>query len=267
MAFFDLLVPIPIRKQLLQNLSAYDVAKLNIVFRGFLDPSEKVSYLNPLRDLIRDINEMHALEAHGMRLLLFGNDVQALQQRLDNPERYFQKYGHRRKLQIYLTGHCPVLAKTIQIQDRTVRFSINGTPNEFSICKDTLQINKMKTRILYEGLSPDTNFIMSFGASTLSSERRGFWLLVPDIPDGTVEQLRIYVPSLMDREWGQVRFPCREALRLSRCIVRRARLSSFLTDILCMCLNIRTIGVAYLSSSGLQPIEPHGRQRQMRICN
>jgi hypothetical protein len=265
MALFDLLVPAPIRKQLLQNLSAYDVAKLNLAFRGFLDPSEKVSYLNPLRDLIWDINEMHALETHGMRLLLLGNDVLALQQRLDNPEQYLRRHGHRRKLQIYLTGHCPVLAKNTQIQDRIIRFSINSTPNEYSIFKDTMQMSTMKARILYQSLGPDKNFIMSFGASTLFSGSCGFWL---PVSDGTVD-LRIYVPSFTDREWGKVQFPCREAVRLSKCVLRRARLSSFLADTLCMCLNIRTIGVAYLSSSGLQPIEPHGRQwlqRQMSIC-
>jgi hypothetical protein len=267
MPLFDLLVPFPVRTQLLSNLSAYDVAKLNLVFRGFLDSSEKESYLNPLRDLIWNIHEFKALQAHGMRLLLVGNDVLALQQRLEQPGRYIQKYGHSRKLRIYLTGHCPVLVKSTQIRDRMIEFSIDSTPSKYSIFEDTLQIRKMKARILYESLRPDTNFIMSFGASTPMNERSGFWLQVPDIPDVTVD-LRIFVPSFEDREWGKVQFPCREALRLSQCVLRRAFLLSFLADIICICLRIRVVGVAYLSSSGLQPVGPYGRlwlERQMSI--
>ncbi|KAF2818240.1 hypothetical protein CC86DRAFT_435067 [Ophiobolus disseminans] len=253
MPLFNLFVPYSVRTQLLQSLSAYDAAKLDIVFPGFLDPREKNLFLNPLRDLVWDVNEVRALEAYGMRLLLLGNDVMALQERLHYPRSYIKKHGHSRKLRIYLTGYCPVLAKTTQIRDRMVGFSVNSTPSAYSMFEDTVQIRNIKSRITYEGLSPDTNFTMSFGASIESSAHRSFWLQVPETLDATVD-LRIYVPSFKDREWGKVYFPSREALRLSRCVLRRAWLLSCFTDVLRMCFNIRIISVAYLSSSGLHPV-------------
>lgn len=264
MPLFDLLVALPIRKPLLQSLSAYDIAKVNMLYQGFLDPEEKEFYLNPIRDLIWDVKEVQALEKYGMRLLLFGNDLLALRQRLQNPRSYIRKYGHRRKLRIYLTGHCPVMVKNTSVRDRIIGFSVNSSPSRYSMFEDTIQIIK---KITYENLSPDTDFIMSFGASTRSNERCGFWLKVPEVPDATVD-LRIYIPSFEDREWGKVQFPCREALRLSQCVLRRAWLLSFFTNIISMCFDIRTVGVAYLPSSGLQPVGLHGRlwlQKQMSI--
>jgi hypothetical protein len=268
MSLFNLLIPVPIRTELLRNLSAYDVAELNKVFRGFLDPSEKLSYLNPLRDLIWDTNKLQALEVHGMRILLLGNDVSALQQRVEDPEQYIQRYGHSRKLQICLTGYFPVLLKTTQIRDRMIDFTISGAASKYSVSKDTAQIRKMEAQILYDDYSPDANFIMSFRASTQLNEYSGIWVQVLDIPDSTID-LRIYVPSAKDRQVGKVQFPRREALRLSQCVLRRARIWSLLADAACLCLNIRTVGAAYLSSSELRPVEPYGRiwlERQMGIC-
>lgn len=270
MGLFNLLVPVPVRTELLSNLSAWDVAKLNAVFRGFLDPSERLYYLNPVRDLVWNTNELRALEVYGMRLLLLGDDVSALQQRLEDPEQHIRRYGHNQKLQIYLTGYCPVMHKTTQVRDRTLEFTISGgTADKYSISEDTLQIRRMKARILYNDYSPDTMFIMSFGVSTRLNEHGGTWLQVLDIPDSTVD-LRIYVPSFKDRSCGKIQFPRREALRLSRSSLRRARIWSVLVDIVCMCLKIHTVGAAYISSSGLQHVEPHGRmwlEEQIHVCN
>jgi hypothetical protein len=78
MPLLSLFVPYPVRKQLLQSLSAYDVAKLDVAFRGILSRQERKLYLNPLRDLVKDINKVQALKAYRMRLLILGNNVLAL---------------------------------------------------------------------------------------------------------------------------------------------------------------------------------------------
>lgn len=62
-------------------------------------------YLSPVRDLIWDMTELLALETYCMRLLLMGNDISALQDRVQHLRRYIRKHGHSRKLQIYLVGH------------------------------------------------------------------------------------------------------------------------------------------------------------------
>jgi hypothetical protein len=48
MPLFDLLIPYETRRELLQNLSAYDVAKLDVVLGGFLDSKEREVYLSPI---------------------------------------------------------------------------------------------------------------------------------------------------------------------------------------------------------------------------
>jgi hypothetical protein len=98
MPLFDFLIPYETRRELLQNLSAYDVAKLDVVLGGFLDPKERDVYLSPVRDLIWNMTELGALEAHGMQILLMGNDISALQDRVQHPRRYIRKHGHSRKL-------------------------------------------------------------------------------------------------------------------------------------------------------------------------
>jgi hypothetical protein len=267
MPLFDLFVPYPIRKQLLRNLSAYDIAIVDVVLGKLLDSNEREYYLNPLRDLVWDLAEIQSLEAYGMKLLLIGNDVLALQRRLQQPQYYIRKYGHNRKLQIYLVGYCPVMIKTTGIRDRLIRFSLFGAPNAHSIFEDTNEMRCMKARVISGTLNTNAIFIMSFGASAQANERRGFWLHVPIIPDLTID-LRVYIPSSHDRMWEEIRFPCREALRLSRCVLRRAWLLSYFIDILCMCLNIHAGSVAYLTSSGVQSVRPYEffwLQRQIDI--
>ena len=193
-----------------------------------------------------------------MRLLLIGNDVLALQQRLQHPQHYIRKYVHSRKLHIYLVGHCPVMTRTTEIRDRLINTSLFGAPSAHSIFEDTIQIRRMKAKVTYNDLSADTIFTMSFGSSTKANERHGFWRYVLNVPDLTVD-LRLYVPSFADRQWGEIRFPCREILRLSECVLRKAWLLFYLADVLRLCLNIHALSVAYLTSSGVQAVGPYGR--------
>jgi len=267
MPLFDLFVPYPLRRSILKSLSAYDVAKLEIVLGRFLDLEEREHYLNPLRDLVWDADEVKALEAYGLRLLLIGNDVLALQQRLQHPQQYIRKHGHSRKLQIYLIGHCPVISRTTEIRDRLINATLFGAPSAYSVFEDTIQIRQMKAKVTYDGLSADSIFLLSFGASTQATKRQGFWRHALDVPDLTVD-LKLYVPSFDDRQWGEVQFPYRETFHLSKCVLRKAWLLSYLSDILCMCLDIHALSVACLTSSGVQAVKLHRRlwlQRQIRI--
>ena len=258
MPLFDLLVPYPVRVQLLQYLSAYDVARLDMLLGRFLDSRERELYLNPLRDLVFDVAEVRALETYGMKLLLLGNDVSALQQRLRKPHHYIHGHGRKRKLQIYLIGYCPVITKTTGIRDRLLGFSLFGAPSTHRIFEDTLHMRAIKAKILYESLEPDAAFILSLGAPAHLSERPGSWFRVPTVPDVTVD-LRVYIPSLHDRQHAAYRFPLCEAWRLSRCMLRRAWPLSLLVDAFYILLRIHNLSAAYLTSSGLHTAEPYGR--------
>lgn len=97
-----------------------------MAFGGILSRRERKLNLNPLRDLVENIAKVQAHEAFGMRLLLLGNDVLALQQRLQSPQDYIRKYGHRRKLQIYLIWLCPMITKTTENRDKLLNFPLFG---------------------------------------------------------------------------------------------------------------------------------------------
>lgn len=257
MPLLSLFVPYPVRRQLLQSLSAYDIAKLDVVFGGILSRRERKLYLNPLRDLVEDIAEVQAHEAFGMRLLLLGNDVLALQQRLQSPQDYIRKYGHRRKLQIYLVGLCPMITKTTGIRDKLLNFSLFGAPSAQNVFRDTMQMKRIKAKALY-GSFILSMFVMSLGASQQQNKHHGFWLRAQAVPDSTID-LRFYIPSFLDRQRGEIHFPYREACNLSKCVLRKAWVLSYLVDLLRMCLNIHVLSVANLTSQGLHIIEPHGR--------
>jgi hypothetical protein len=258
MSLFSLFVEYPVRKRLLQALSAYDIAKLDVVFGGFLPHPERQLYLNPIRDLIENTDEVQDLEAYGMKLLLFGNDVLALRQRLQHPQDYIRKHGHSRRLQVYLVGLCPVFTKTTGIRDRLLSFSLSGARDADGTSEDTIQMRLLKAEAVYGDLSPRTEFIMSLGAPYRPSKQRGFWLHVQAVPDPTVD-LRLYVPSFLDRQRREVLFPHREACHLSMCILRKAWLLSCLADVLRMCFGLHVLSVANLTSRGLYIVGPHGR--------
>lgn len=86
------------RKQRLRDLSAYDVAKLAVVFPESLYTQEMEVYMNPLRDFFDNMNEVQALEDYGMKLVLLGNDILTLRHLLDFSEEYISTHGDSRKL-------------------------------------------------------------------------------------------------------------------------------------------------------------------------
>lgn len=267
MPFCSLLRPYPVRKRLLQNLSAYEIAKLDVTFRRILGHSERAFYLNPLRDLFEDIAEVQALETYGMKLLLLGNDVLALLQRLQRPRHHMRQHAHCRKLQLYLIGLCPVLSDTTEARDRLLNFSLFGARTADSMSEDTIQMRLLRAEAVYENLSPKTMFIMSFGGRNQPNKHRGSWLHVQTVPDSDVD-LRVYVPSFLDRQRREVHFPYSEARHISKCVTRKAWLLPCLSDILRMVLGIHVLCVAFLTSRGIQLVGPHGRlwsQKHMSI--
>jgi hypothetical protein len=264
MPLFNLLIPYETRRQLLQLLSAYDVAKLDMVLGRFLDFKEREVYLNPVRDLIWDMTELRALEANGMKLLLIGNDISALQERVQHPRRYIRKHGHSRELQIYLVGHFPVMCKTTGIRDRLISYTLSSTPSKSSLFQDTLQARKLKYRAIQASIGKDAQFLMSFGACTHANEFQGFWLHIPDIPDLTID-LRVYVPSFGDRLVGEVQLPCRETLRLSKCVLRSCGILSFISDILYMYFGGNPLNLAHLTASGILAVEAIQGQTQITV--
>lgn len=245
MSLWALLVPYPVRRQILQSLLAYDIAKLEVATGGFLSPKERQLYLQPLHDLVEDIAEVRALEAYGMRLLLLGNDVSALQQRLKSPQDYIRRHNQHQKLTIYLVGLCPVFTKTTGIRDRILTSSLFGTRNAQSVFEDTNQIRRLKARVVYESLSQETMFIMSLGASHQQSA--GFWVSAQTVPDSTID-LKLYVPSFLDRQRGEVCFPYRE------CRIAKVWSLSYLEDLFRVYLHNHVFSAADLSSQGLRVI-------------
>ncbi|KAF2185379.1 hypothetical protein K469DRAFT_476679, partial [Zopfia rhizophila CBS 207.26] len=212
----DILIPYETRSTLIQYLSAYDTAKLNLSLNYILDDSEQQRYINPIRDLIWDVSDMRDLEQEGMKLILFGNDVLALEQRLRNTRQYLKVHKHTQRLQIYLIGIFPIREKTDESLSRMVRFSLGGKPNNHRIIKDQLQLQMLKQKVDEDDWDSNENFLMAFGAPTnlFVEEEKGFWYEIPEVPDSTVN-LKVYVPTFFDRKCGDIHIPFLDIPKIS----------------------------------------------------
>jgi hypothetical protein len=115
----------PIRKAVLQYISAYDAAKLALLHLLCLTSWERERYLKPIRDLVWDTEELEMLSREGMSLVLLGSAVHVLGQRLNQTRQYEATQG-KRKLRVYLVGAFPILSRSPEILRRLINFSISG---------------------------------------------------------------------------------------------------------------------------------------------
>lgn len=212
----DIVVPYECRKVLLQHLSAYDIAKLDLCLGHFLDRREQEMYLDPVRDLFWNIATMRKLLKEGMKLLLLGNDVSALEQRLKQTRRYTEEHGSKRRLQVFLVGSFPVWEKDAEILDEMIQFSPGRTTCRLRMFKDKVQFRRIQQQFGESNAKSGKRFLMSFGATSdlARKESKGFWTKVPDTPDLTID-LRIYVPCFQDRIWNEIRIPPGDISRIS----------------------------------------------------
>ena len=213
----------PIRTRVLHHLSAYDAAKLDSLCICILRRLEKKMYLDPARDIIQNVIEMQLLIKEGMQLLLIGNDVAALFQRLRDTREYLKKNGARR-LTIYLVGTFPLRASAT-IKDRLIRFSPIMDSNDVRSSKDRQELRVLDWAMGHGG--SDRKFIMSFNMPLNSRQDTdyGVWHQIHGIPEKTID-LRVYVPSFRDRSEGVCRFRATDVVRLlasDRLVLRHVR--------------------------------------------
>ena len=80
-----------------------------------------------MRDLIGNLSEMSALLQGGMKLILLGKGVPALEERLHNIKSYWRRHSHKRKLNIFLIGSFPIYGKSSEALRRFMKFSYSDT--------------------------------------------------------------------------------------------------------------------------------------------
>ncbi|KAF2843901.1 hypothetical protein T440DRAFT_530834 [Plenodomus tracheiphilus IPT5] len=114
-----------------------------------------------------------------MKLILLGDDVRALEQRLHESNQHVECHANRR-LRIYLVGTFPAMGREKASVDRLVNFNTFGTPTEF------------------------------FG-----DVEEGLWNKVADVPDKTID-LRVYVPTFNDMLEKEVRLTMLDLSRICR---------------------------------------------------
>lgn len=252
----DILVPYETRKELFSNLSAFDIAKLDVALGHILNENEQSFYLRPVRDIIWNIPEMNSLALAGMKIVICGYDICLFYQRLYNTKKYLRIYGHRKRLQIYLFGVFPFDAYTDAY--RMLYFSISKTPYLDRVRRDEEELKKLY-QTSYGGplISSIHGFIMSFGAP-IEERSRGLWYLETDLPDQTID-LRIYIPSYNDRYRGEVYLPHTIVPGLFGFNTRRSR--SF--RLIAFYVGLRTLAVYY---NHLTPGETQGHEEILRFC-
>jgi hypothetical protein len=203
----------PIRKRILNYISAFDAAKLDSLQLCVLTRPEGRIYLKPLRDLVWNVPEVERLSEEGMKLTLLGDSAYALEQRLHATQRYLDSHGNGR-LQIYILGTFPIFTPTTSTLDRLVGFSTTGVSNFMRIFGDKYQLRRI---CAITNADAERTFLMSFSAPMRLSAKngKGLWYRVDDVPDQTVE-LWVYVPSFNDRLREEVRFTPLDILRIAR---------------------------------------------------
>jgi hypothetical protein len=208
--FLDLFILYDARKRILQHLSAWEIAKLDVCLGHVLDDHELTAYIRASRDLFFNVKEMDCLVAEGMKLVLLGNDVRLLHTRLQDPVSYLKRSRTEKKLQIYLLGVFPVQIRDKHLLHRMLTFCIHENPDLARFDYDKAAFEAIRRR------GPkDKLFMMSFSAPFKGGriEDRGFWHRV-ETPDAFVD-LRVYVPCFRDRAVGEVMVQPLELSRLS----------------------------------------------------
>lgn len=193
----DLLIPHESRKGILQRLSAWDVAKLDLCLGRILDEQERLVYLNPIRDMFYPVAELEILLKGGMKLVLLGNDIPHLYRRLKDPGRYARTNGDKR-LHIYLLGMFPVQLENKNLLGRMIKFSVCNNPHPARVDYDQAAFKAIQSQ------SPNGAFLTSFGVPVHEGriEDRGFWHICQEIPERSIK-LKLYVPCFRDRLLGQ----------------------------------------------------------------
>ncbi|KAF1972528.1 hypothetical protein BU23DRAFT_643832 [Bimuria novae-zelandiae CBS 107.79] len=202
----NILTPYESRKIILQCLSAWYIAKLDLCLGGILDKNERFTYLNPIRDIFHHVSELDDLLRAGMKLVLLGNDVPYLQKRLKDPRRYAQQ---DRDLQIYLLASFPVQQEEQGLVNKMIRFCVNETPDSARVTYDRTCFKVLQM------LQPQGMFLMSFGVPIVDGriERRGSWYSA-EAPDISIS-LKVYVPCFRDRILGEAVLRPSELPRIS----------------------------------------------------
>jgi hypothetical protein len=203
----------PTRRMILDNISAFEVAKLVHLKLCVLTPKERERYLKPLRDLVWNVPAVERLSREGMKLTLLGDCAYALEQRLHATEHYLNSHGNGR-LAIYLLGTFPTSAPTATTLDPLVNFSTTGHSSPVRSYGDKYQLGRMRA---LTDTDVERVFVMSFSAPmrATASPVKGSWYKVDDVPDHTVD-LWVYVPSFRDRLREEVRLTPLDMLRIVR---------------------------------------------------
>jgi hypothetical protein len=201
----------PIRRRILNYISAFDAAKLDSMQLCVLTRPERRIYLKPLRDLVWNVPELERLSQEGMKLTLLGDSAYALEQRLHATQRYLDSHGNGR-LQVYILGTFPIFTPSTSTLDRLLGFSTTGVSNLLRSFGDKYQLRRICATT---NADAERTFLMSFSAPMRVSAKTGKWYRVDDVPDQTVE-LWVYVPSFSDRLREEVRFTPLDILRISR---------------------------------------------------
>lgn len=96
------MVHTPIRYSIISNLSASDLASFRWAMGLYMTPIEKEKYLNPLRDIPEYYDWFQKRMKHGDRVVLIGNDLADLMQRINDPIQYWSEGKGSKVINIWL---------------------------------------------------------------------------------------------------------------------------------------------------------------------
>lgn len=117
----------PVQEVLLENLLPFDIAKLLAVIGCQITPVQREHYMDPVRDVFAEYDDIKLLTKAGARIILLGHGVHLLHQRLNDTETFIKRYGHDFVIDMIAIAYCqpePSLNAPIGMQIPSLRFTV-----------------------------------------------------------------------------------------------------------------------------------------------
>jgi hypothetical protein len=115
------------RRSLLKNLLPYDIGRVLVATGCQLTTREKSLFMNPVRDVFNECEEIELLTKAGVNILLLGRHAHLLTERLKNTAKFIHKYGNDFIIDLIAIAYCcpdSLTNTTVSTQFPSVRFTV-----------------------------------------------------------------------------------------------------------------------------------------------
>lgn len=96
----------PVEDSLLPHLLPFDIARLFAATGCDIKAHSEKWYMNPIRDVFENPEDIELLTRAGARIILLGHNAQLLHSRLKNPDKFIRDYGNDFPIDLIAIAYC-----------------------------------------------------------------------------------------------------------------------------------------------------------------